>query len=150
MASEQKQPVLPRPPAVEVPRDASYYASPLLELDLVSVVRANFHVPYFFCARGGVTGGVISSVVGMYCIATRLAGCDTGGAEEARGRGNSNAGLGREFCERVSARGVEVCTGSCTNRLTGGGSSLTKSTSQRIVWGGARARGGGDFFYFAC
>ena len=98
------------------------------------------------CARGGVTGGVTSSVTGRYCRAARLAGCDAGGAEEARGRGNSNAGLGRKFCDRISARGVEVCTGSSVNRLTGGGSSLTKSKSQRIVWGGARARGGGDLF----
>ena len=64
-------------------------------------------------------------MVGMYCRATRLAGCATGGADEARGHGSSSAGLGRMFCDLVSARGVDVCTGSSVNRLTGGGSSLT-------------------------
>ena len=98
------------------------------------------------CAHGGVTGGVTSSVTGRYCMATRLAGCDARGAEEARGRGSSSAGLGRMLCDLGSARGVEVCTGSSVKRFTGGGSSLTKSKSQRIVWGGARARGGGDLF----
>ena len=90
------------------------------------------------CARGGVIGGVISSITGRYCRATRLAGCDAGGAEEARGRGSSSAGLGRMLCDLGSARGVEVCTGSSVKRFTGGGSSLTKSKSQRIVLGGAR------------
>ena len=52
------------------------------------------------CACGGVIGGVTSSVTGRYCRATRLAGCDAGGAEEARGRGNSSAGLGRVVCAR--------------------------------------------------
>ena len=91
------------------------------------------------CARGGVIGGVISSITGRYCSATRLAGCDAGGAEEARGRGSSSAGLGRVLCD-VSASGVEICTGSSVRRFTGGGSSLTKSKSQRTVWGGARTR----------
>ena len=77
------------------------------------------------CARGDVTGGVTSSVTGRYCRATRLAGCDAGGAEEARGRGSSSAGLGRVLCDLGSARGVEVCTGSSAKRFTGGGSSLT-------------------------
>ena len=90
------------------------------------------------CARSGVIGGVISSVTGKYCKATRLAGCDVGGAEEARGRGSSSAGLGRTLCVRGSARGVEVCCGSSVKRFTVGGSSLTKSKSQRIVLGGAR------------
>ena len=40
-------------------------------------------------ARGGVAGGVISSVVGMYCTANLFAGCAAGGAEAALGRGNS-------------------------------------------------------------
>ena len=97
------------------------------------------------CARGGVTGGVTSSVIGRYCRATRLAGCDAGGAEEDLGRGSSSAGLGRVVCDIGIARGDEVCTGSSAKRLTGGGSSLTKSKSQRTVWGGARARGGGAF-----
>ena len=48
MANEQKQPVLPRLRTVVALRDASYYASPLLGLELVSVVRANFLVPYSF------------------------------------------------------------------------------------------------------
>ena len=97
-------------------------------------------------ARGGVTGGVTSSVTGRYWSATRLAGCDAGGAEEARGRGSSNAGLGREVCDEDTARGVEVRAVSAAKRLTGGGSSLTKSKSQRTVWGGPRARGGGAWF----
>ena len=46
-------------------------------------------------ARGGVIGGVISSVTGRYCKAKRFAGCAAGGAEEALGRGSSSAGLGR-------------------------------------------------------
>ena len=89
---------------------------------------------------------MISSVTGRYCRATRLAGCDAGGAEEARGRGSSSAGLGRMLCDLGSARGVEVCTGSSVKRFTGGGSYLTKSKSQRIVWEGARSRGGGGLF----
>ena len=60
-------------------------------------------------ARGGVTGGVISSVVGKYCTANLFAGCADGGAEEALGRGSSSAGLGREVVVRGSARGVECC-----------------------------------------
>ena len=40
-------------------------------------------------ARCGVAGGVISSVVGMYCTANLFAGCAAGGAEAALGRGNS-------------------------------------------------------------
>ena len=68
------------------------------------------------------------------------------GAEEDRGRGSSSAGLGRVVFDIGTARGVEVCTGSSAKRLTGGGSSLTKSKSQRTVWGGARARGGGALF----
>ena len=40
-------------------------------------------------ARCGVTGSVISSVVGMYCTANLFAGCADGGAEEALGRGKS-------------------------------------------------------------
>ena len=47
------------------------------------------------------------------------------------------------------ARGVEVCTGSSVKRFAGGGSSLTKSKSQRIVWGGARS-GGGDGLFSSC
>ena len=76
------------------------------------------------CARGGVIGGVISSVTGRYCKATRFAGCDVGGAEEARGRGSSSAGLGRTLGVRESARGVECCCGSSFKRCTVGGSSL--------------------------
>ena len=76
------------------------------------------------CARGGVTGGVISSVTGRYCRATRLAGCDAGGAEEARGRGSSSAGLWHVLCDLGTARSVEVCTGSSAKRFTVGGSSL--------------------------
>ena len=98
------------------------------------------------CARGGVTGGVNSSVIGTYCRATRLAGCDAGGAEDDLGRGSSSAGLGRVVCDIGTARGDEVCTGSSAKRLTGGGSSLTKSKSQRTVWGGVRARGSGALF----
>ena len=98
------------------------------------------------CARGGVIGGVTSSVTGRYCKATRLAWCDDGGAEEARGRGSSSAGLGRTLCDLGSARGVEICSGSSVKRFTGGGSSLTKSKSQRIVLGGARSGGGGGLF----
>ena len=33
----------------------------------------------------------------------RFAGCDDGGAEEARGRGSSNAGLGRSLGVRVDS-----------------------------------------------
>ena len=40
-------------------------------------------------ARCGVTGGVISSVVGMYCTANLFAGCAAGGAEAALERGKS-------------------------------------------------------------
>ena len=76
------------------------------------------------CARGGVIGGVISSVTGKYCKATRFAGCDAGGAEEARGRGSSSAGLGRTLGDQGSARGVECCCGSSVKRCTVGGSSL--------------------------
>ena len=78
----------------------------------------------FACARGGVIGGVISSVTGKYCRAARFAGCDVGGAEEARGRGSSSAGLGRTLGIRGSARGVECCSGSSVKRCTVGGSSL--------------------------
>ena len=66
----------------------------------------------FACARGGVIGGVISSVTGRYCRAARFAGCDVGGAEEARGRGNSSAGLGRSLGGLGSVRGVECRSGS--------------------------------------
>ena len=41
----------------------------------------------FASARGGVIGGVISSVVGRYRTASPFAGCADGGAEEALGRG---------------------------------------------------------------
>ena len=71
----------------------------------------------FACARGGVIGGVISSVTGRYCRAARFAGCDVGGAEEARGRGNSNACLRRSLGVLGSARGVE-CRGSSVLRCT--------------------------------
>ena len=40
-------------------------------------------------ARCGVTGSVISSVVGMYYTANLFAGCADGGAEEALGRGKA-------------------------------------------------------------
>ena len=60
-------------------------------------------------ARCGVTGGVISSVVGMYCTANLFAGCADGGAEAALGRGISSAGLGRGVVVRGSARSVECC-----------------------------------------
>ena len=76
------------------------------------------------CARGGVIGGVISSVTGKYCKATRFAECGVGGAEEARGRSSSSAGLGRTLGVRGSARGVECCCGSSVKRCTVGGSSL--------------------------
>ena len=161
VANEQKQPVLPRfisarrvilrvpTPGAGVGFGGARQLPHLLLLpclvtgDGVSGTTFISASGVVSCARGGVTGGVISSVIGMYCRATRLAGCATGGADEARGRGSYSAGLGRMFCDLVSARGVDVCTGSSVNRLTGGGSSLTKSKSQRIVWGGARARGGG-------
>ena len=45
----------------------------------------------------------------------RFAGCDDGGAEEARGRGSSTAGLGRSLGVFGSARGVE-CLGSSVTR----------------------------------
>ena len=76
------------------------------------------------CARGGVIGGVISSVTGRYCGAARFAGCDVGGAEEARGRGNSSVGLGRSLGVLGSACGVECRSGSSVMRCTVGGSSL--------------------------
>ena len=60
------------------------------------------------CARGGVIGGVISSVTGKYCKVTCFAGCDAGGADEALGRGSSSAGLGRTLGVRGYARGVGV------------------------------------------
>ena len=53
----------------------------------------------------------------------RFAGCDDGGAEEARGRGSSTAGLGCSLGVFGSARGVE-CLGSSASRCTTGGSSL--------------------------
>ena len=53
----------------------------------------------------------------------RFAGCDVGGAEEARGRGSSTAGLGRSLGVFGYARGV-VCLGSSAIRCTTGGSSL--------------------------
>ena len=53
----------------------------------------------------------------------RLAGCDVGGAEEARGRGSSSASLGRSMGVLWSARGVE-CLGSSVSHCTTGGSSL--------------------------
>ena len=46
------------------------------------------------CA-GGVAGGVISSVAGMYCTANFFAGCADGGADRALGRGGAIAGLRR-------------------------------------------------------
>ena len=69
-------------------------------------------------ARCGVTGSVISSVVGMYCTANLFAGCADGGAEEALGRGKSFLG---------SARSVEVCCTSSGKRCIVGGSSLLLS-----------------------
>ena len=77
------------------------------------------------CARGGVIGGVISSVTGRYCKARRFAGWAVGGAEDALGRGSSSAGLGRVLGVCVSARGVDCCCGSSGIRRTVGGSSLT-------------------------
>ena len=53
----------------------------------------------------------------------RLAGCDVGGAEAARGRGNSKAGLGRSIGVFRAARGVD-CRCSYVIRWTTGGSSL--------------------------
>ena len=76
------------------------------------------------CARGGVIGGVISSVTGKYCKAKRFAGWDAGGAEEALGRDSSSAGLGRILGVRGSACGVECCCGSSVTRCAVGGSSL--------------------------
>ena len=73
-------------------------------------------------ARGGVTGGVISSVVCRWI--SSVAGCADGGAEEALGRGISSAGLGREVIVRGSARGVECCCSSSGMRCIVGGSSL--------------------------
>ena len=53
----------------------------------------------------------------------RFAGCVEGGAEEARGRGTSNAGLGRALGVFGSGRGVE-CLGVSASRCITGGSSL--------------------------
>ena len=75
-------------------------------------------------ARGGVIGGVISSVVGRYCTASLFAGCADGGAEEALGRGKSSAGLRRVVSVRGSARGVDCCCGSSGMHCIVGGSSL--------------------------
>ena len=58
-------------------------------------------------ARGGVAGGVMSSVVGMYCTANLFAGCADGGADIALGRGGAIACLRRGCVVRGSARGVE-------------------------------------------
>ena len=79
-----------------------------------------------FCARGGA-GGVRHTFGWVFS------------SDEARGRGRSKARVGRTSC----ARGVEVSMGLSCTRLTGGGSSLTKSKSHRTLWAGARARGGG-------
>ena len=76
-------------------------------------------------ARGGVIGGVISSVTSRYCTANLFAGCADGGAEDALGRGNSSAGLGRVVGIRGSARGVDCCCVSSGIRCIVGGSSLT-------------------------
>ena len=46
-------------------------------------------------ARGGVAGGVMSSVVGMYCTANFFAGCADGGADIALRRGGAIACLRR-------------------------------------------------------
>ena len=62
-------------------------------------------------ARGGVTGGVISSVVGMYCTANFFAGCADGGAEVALDR-QSKAWVNRyEVLRTVSnvAEFLSVC-----------------------------------------
>ena len=53
----------------------------------------------------------------------RFAGCVEGGAEEARGRGSSTAGLGRALGVFGSGRGVE-CLDVSASRCTTGGSSL--------------------------
>ena len=53
-------------------------------------------------ARGGVAGGVMSSVVGMYCTANLFAGCADGGADIALGRGGAIA------CLRRGVRRAEV------------------------------------------
>ena len=45
----------------------------------------------------------------------RFAGCVEGGAEDARGRGTSNAGLGRALCVFGSGRGVK-CLGVSASR----------------------------------
>ena len=66
----------------------------------------------------------------------RFAGCGVGCAEEARGRGSCNAGLGRELSVVGSGRGVE-CLGVSVIRCTTGGSSLVPSYrgSQRAFRG---------------
>ena len=53
----------------------------------------------------------------------RFAGCVEGGAEEARGRGSSTAGLGHVLSVFESGRGVE-CLGVSAIGHTTGGSSL--------------------------
>ena len=53
----------------------------------------------------------------------RFAGFAEGGAEEARGRGSSIAGLWRALSVFGSGRGVE-CIGVSASRCTTGGSSL--------------------------
>ena len=72
-------------------------------------------------ARCGVIGGVISSVTGRYWTANFFAGCADGGAEEALGRGNASAGLGRIIGVRGSARGIVCCCGSSGIRCIVGG-----------------------------
>ena len=77
-----------------------------------------------------ITGDRVSGTTSMsgsgvlVCARGGFAGCDAGGAKEARGRGSSSAGLGRTLGNRVSARGVECCCGSSVKRCTVGGSSL--------------------------
>ena len=134
-ARSRASPILPRRVMLRVPTPgagfcgARHVPRPLLlpcfvTGDGVSGTTSMSGSGVLVCARGGVIGGVISSVTGKYCKATRFAECDVGGAEEARGRGSSSAGLGRTLGVRGSVRGVECCCGSSVKRCTVGGSSL--------------------------